>query len=103
VVCCADPHLRDLRVGRQRDRARVGARRDGPGCLGRQRSARADAELRDVLVEVVGYDAEKARAWYDSPEYRDVRKIRWASSTSNMVLVPGLDVAGLTAPAVAEE
>ena len=37
-------------------------------------------------------NAEKARAWYDSPEYHDVRKIRWAHSTTNMALFPGFDL-----------
>jgi uncharacterized protein (DUF1330 family) len=40
-------------------------------------------------------DAERAHAWYDSPEYHDVRKIRWASSTTTMVLVPGFDASAL--------
>jgi uncharacterized protein (DUF1330 family) len=45
-------------------------------------------------------DAEKARAWYDSPKYNDVRPLRWASSATNMILVPGFDMAALTAPTV---
>jgi uncharacterized protein (DUF1330 family) len=53
------------------------------------------------LVVMKFPDAQKAHARYESPEYHDVRKIRWASSTSNMVLVPGFDAAALTAPAVA--
>jgi uncharacterized protein (DUF1330 family) len=53
------------------------------------------------LVVMKFPDAEKARAWYDSPEYRDVRTIRWATATTNMVLIPGFDAAALTAPAVA--
>jgi hypothetical protein len=40
------------------------------------------------LVVMTFPDAEKAPAWYDSPEYHDVRKIRWAYSTTNMALVP---------------
>jgi len=44
-----------------------------------------------------------ARAWYDSPEYHDVRKIRWASSTTSMTLHPGFDVdAALAARASGE-
>lgn len=37
-------------------------------------------------------DQQKARAWYDSPEYSEVRKIRWACSTTNMALFPGFEV-----------
>jgi uncharacterized protein (DUF1330 family) len=61
-----------------------------------------EGEWSGRLVVMKFPDAEKARAWYDSPEYHDVRKLRWASSTSNMVLLPGFDVAALAAPAAAE-
>ncbi len=55
------------------------------------------------LVVMKFPDAEKARGWYDSPEYHDVRKIRWAYSTTNMALFPGFDLnAALAAPASAE-
>jgi hypothetical protein len=36
--------------------------------------------------------AEKARAWHDSPEYHDVRKIRWECSVDNMGLFSGFDL-----------
>ena len=48
-----------------------------------------EGEWSGRLVVMKIPDAEKARAWYDSPEYHDVRKIRWASSTTTMILVPG--------------
>jgi uncharacterized protein (DUF1330 family) len=48
-------------------------------------------------------DAEKARAWYDSPEYHDVRKIRWAHSTTNMALFPGFDLQAALAEMSPEE
>ena len=44
------------------------------------------------LVVMKFPDAEKARAWYDSPEYREVRKLRWASTTSSIGLFPGFDL-----------
>ena len=48
-----------------------------------------EGEWSGRLVVMKFPDAEKARAWYDSPEYHDVRTIRWASSTTTMILVPG--------------
>ncbi len=32
---------------------------------------------------------EKARRWYDSPEYRDLKALRLASTKGNMVLIDG--------------
>ena len=32
---------------------------------------------------------EKARAWYNSPEYSSARQIRWQASTGKMILVEG--------------
>jgi len=55
------------------------------------------------LVVMKFPDRDKARGWYDSPEYRDVRSIRWAYSTANMALLPGFDVdAALAARTPAE-
>jgi uncharacterized protein (DUF1330 family) len=51
-----------------------------------------EGEWSGRLVVMKFPDAEKARAWYDSPEYHDVRKIRWAAATSNLSLHPGFDV-----------
>jgi uncharacterized protein (DUF1330 family) len=51
-----------------------------------------EGELSDRLEVMKFPDRDKARAWYDSPEYHDVRKIRWASSTTSMTLHPGFDV-----------
>jgi uncharacterized protein (DUF1330 family) len=56
-----------------------------------------EGEWSGRLVVMKFPDAEKARAWYDSPEYHDVRKIRWASSTTTMILVPGFDPAAFAA------
>jgi uncharacterized protein (DUF1330 family) len=61
-----------------------------------------EGEWNRRLVVLKFPDAGKARAWYDSPEYHDVRKIRWASATTTMVLVPGFDEAALAAPAPGE-
>lgn len=40
---------------------------------------------------------DKARGWYDSPEYQDVRKIRWVHLTTNLALHPGIDAAAVGA------
>ena len=56
-----------------------------------------EGEWSGRLVVMKFPDAEKARAWYDSPEYHDVRTIRWASSTTTMILVPGFDPAAFAA------
>ena len=62
-----------------------------------------EGELNGRLVVMKFPDRDKARAWYDSPEYHDVRKIRWASSTTSMTLHPGFDVdAALAARASGE-
>ncbi len=34
-------------------------------------------------------DREKAMAWYNSPAYQEVKKIRLQSSTSNLIMVEG--------------
>lgn len=48
------------------------------------------------LVVMKSPDAEKARV-ARQPRIPDVRKIRWASSTAAMILVPGFDPAALAA------
>ncbi len=35
-------------------------------------------------------DAEKARAWYDSPEYQALAEHRWRASTGNIIGLEGL-------------
>jgi len=40
---------------------------------------------------VVRFDSvDTARAWYDSPEYAEVRRIRQASTSSSLAIVEGL-------------
>ena len=34
-------------------------------------------------------DAEKAKAWWASPEYEPAKKIRWSAASTNMILVEG--------------
>jgi uncharacterized protein (DUF1330 family) len=41
----------------------------------------------------------QARGWYESAEYRDVRKIRWAHSKSDLTLHLGVDEAPVPATA----
>jgi uncharacterized protein (DUF1330 family) len=45
---------------------------------------------RLVLLEFA--DLEEARRWYDSPEYRDARRLREGAATLHMVAVDGLPV-----------
>jgi uncharacterized protein (DUF1330 family) len=33
---------------------------------------------------------DKAKAWYNSPEYTAAKQIRWMASTGKMLLVEGL-------------
>lgn len=50
----------------------------------------------DNRVVVIQFDSpEKARAWYDSPEYRKLRSVRYRSATSRAFIVEGVEgVAG---------
>jgi len=42
------------------------------------------------FVVVIGFDSvEKARAWYDSPEYKAIRAIRQGATRSRLFLVEG--------------
>jgi uncharacterized protein (DUF1330 family) len=36
-------------------------------------------------------NAEQARAWYESPEYAEAKKLRHATSTADLVIVEGLE------------
>jgi len=41
-------------------------------------------------VVVIGFDSvEKAREWYDSPEYKAIRAIRQGATRSRLFLVEG--------------
>lgn len=42
------------------------------------------------LVVLAFPSAERALAWWDSPEYRPVRTVRHRTATSSMVLVEGV-------------
>ncbi|MBK17747.1 MAG: D-fructose-6-phosphate amidotransferase [Rhodospirillaceae bacterium] len=42
---------------------------------------------RVIVMEFT--DRAAARAWYDSPEYAELKKMRWASTTTNLILVDG--------------
>jgi uncharacterized protein (DUF1330 family) len=44
---------------------------------------------RLVVLEFPNIDA--ARRWYNSPDYREVMKLRLASATSHIVLLEGFD------------
>jgi uncharacterized protein (DUF1330 family) len=61
-----------------------------------------EGEWSGRLVVLKFPSRDKARGWYDSPEYRDVRKIRWAHSTTNLALHPGIDEAAAAAVAAEE-
>jgi uncharacterized protein (DUF1330 family) len=42
------------------------------------------------LVVLEFESLERAKAWHDSPEYRDARALRNRTATSNMVVIEGL-------------
>ena len=42
------------------------------------------------LVVIEFPSVERARAWYDSPEYAPARQLRWATSEAQLVLVDGV-------------
>ena len=46
------------------------------------------APKRFVLVEFPS--VERAKAWWDSPEYRDARDLRWATANSQLIIVEGV-------------
>lgn len=46
---------------------------------------------RIVILEFP--DAEQARAWYDSPEYSEAKKLRHATSTADLIIVEGVETA----------
>ena len=46
------------------------------------------APKRFVLVEFP--TVEQAKAWWDSPEYRAARDLRWATSESQLIIAEGI-------------
>jgi uncharacterized protein (DUF1330 family) len=46
------------------------------------------APKRFVLVEFP--TVEQAKAWWDSPEYRAARDLRWATSDSQLIIAEGI-------------
>jgi len=46
------------------------------------------APKRFVLVEFPS--VERAKAWWDSPEYREARDLRWATASSQLIIVEGV-------------
>lgn len=46
------------------------------------------APKRFVLVEFPS--VERAKAWWDSPEYREARDLRWATAESQLIIVEGV-------------
>jgi uncharacterized protein (DUF1330 family) len=61
-----------------------------------------EGEWSGRLVVLKFPSRNKARGWHDSPEYQDVREIRWAHSTTNLALHPGIDEAAAAAVAAEE-
>jgi len=48
-----------------------------------------DAPKGDIVI--IGFDSvEKAREWYDSPEYKAIRGIRQSATKSRLLLVEGV-------------
>jgi uncharacterized protein (DUF1330 family) len=50
---------------------------------------RGTAPERNVVIEFRDY--ETALAWHDSPEYREVAKLRDAASEANILIIEGYD------------
>ena len=46
------------------------------------------APKRFVLVEFPS--VEQAKAWWDSPEYREARDLRWATADSQLIIAEGI-------------
>ena len=46
------------------------------------------APKRFVMVEFPS--VEQAKAWWDSPEYRAARDLRWATAESQMIIAEGI-------------
>ncbi len=46
------------------------------------------APQRFVLVEFPSL--EQAKAWWDSPEYREARDLRWATADSQLIIAEGV-------------
>ena len=46
------------------------------------------APKRFVVVEFPS--VERAKAWWDSPEYRAARDLRWATAESQLIIVEGV-------------
>ena len=46
------------------------------------------APKRFVIVEFPS--VEQAKAWWDSPEYREARDLRWATAESQMIIAEGM-------------
>jgi len=46
------------------------------------------APRRFVLVEFPS--VEQAKAWWDSPEYREARDLRWATADSQLIIAEGV-------------
>jgi uncharacterized protein (DUF1330 family) len=50
-----------------------------------------EGEAPKGFLVVIGFDSvEKARAWYDSPEYKAIRPIRQGATKSRLLLVEGV-------------
>ncbi len=56
---------------------------------GRSEALEGEARLRNVILEFESY--ERARAYYDSPEYQAAIAKRLPASTGELVLVEGVD------------
>ncbi len=50
-----------------------------------------EGEWTPKRLVILEFDSvESAREWWDSPEYRAARELRWATARSTMVIVEGL-------------
>jgi uncharacterized protein (DUF1330 family) len=51
----------------------------------------AEGDWRPGRLVVIQFPSlERAKAWYDSPEYRPARELRWKYSKGNILFVEGV-------------
>ncbi len=55
------------------------------------RAERLEGDWEPRRVVILEFDnIDRARAWLESPEYRDARRLRHETSRANMIVVEGL-------------
>ncbi|MFZ5653973.1 MAG: DUF1330 domain-containing protein [Pseudomonadota bacterium] len=58
-------------------------------------TASLEGDWRPQRLVILEFESlERARAWHDSPEYREVRALRWRAARSRMLAVAGVAAGG---------